>query len=366
MADIASTALIIELEDAVKGGSSERRVQMLRQVTDLFLSGGDRLNQQQIDVFDDVLVRLIERIEAKALARLSTTLAEVSAAPPEAVRRLAYHEQAEVAVPVLLKSDCLSEGDLIEIASQRGEAHLVAISGRKALNEALTDVLLKRGGTDVHRVLAKNSGAHFSETGYSTLVATAEGDEDITESLGLRADIPLRFLRDLLSRATEAVRSRLLSLASPEMRQKIAAVIESVTAKMSAVVLQPIDCTEAQSAVKALNQAGKLNDSSVNRFAMRHEHANIIASLSLLSAVSIEAIKPLMDEPGCNGLVVACRASQLSWFTTLAIINARRGIQPVAAKDAEPYKEAFETLSLASAQRTMRFWSARSSAAKSA
>ena len=54
MSEAASTALIAELESAVKGGSPERRVQMLRRVTDLFLSDAARLN----DAFAAVRNRL--------------------------------------------------------------------------------------------------------------------------------------------------------------------------------------------------------------------------------------------------------------------------------------------------------------------
>ena len=74
MTNAESAVLIAELEGAVKGGSPERRVKMLRQVTDLFLSDADRLNEKQIGVFDDVLVRLIERMESRTLAQLSSTL----------------------------------------------------------------------------------------------------------------------------------------------------------------------------------------------------------------------------------------------------------------------------------------------------
>jgi uncharacterized protein (DUF2336 family) len=108
MAEAASTALIAELESAVKGGSSERRLQMLRQVTDLFLSDADRLNENQIGVFDDVLVRLMEQMEARRLAQLSTNLSGSSLAPKETVRQLAYHQDESLAVPVLTKSTRLS------------------------------------------------------------------------------------------------------------------------------------------------------------------------------------------------------------------------------------------------------------------
>jgi hypothetical protein len=51
-----SSSLFDHLDAALESGSSENRVAMLRQVTDLFLSEVDRLHEDQISVFDDVLV----------------------------------------------------------------------------------------------------------------------------------------------------------------------------------------------------------------------------------------------------------------------------------------------------------------------
>ena len=89
---MSSLSLIAELEDAVKNGSAEKRVDTLRRVTSLFLGESDKLNEQQIGVFDDVLVHLIQRIETKALVQLSSMLAPVGNAPIEVVRRLARHD----------------------------------------------------------------------------------------------------------------------------------------------------------------------------------------------------------------------------------------------------------------------------------
>ena len=77
----ASHSLIAELEDAIESGSKDKRVDTLRRITDLFVSGADRLNDQQIDVFDDVLGHLIKRIEGKALAELSRRLGPINNAP---------------------------------------------------------------------------------------------------------------------------------------------------------------------------------------------------------------------------------------------------------------------------------------------
>ena len=364
MSEAASTALIVELESAVKGGSSERRLQMLRQVTDLFLSDADRLNENQIGVFDDVLVRLMEQMETRALAQPGTTLSGSKTAPRETVRQLAYHEEVSVAAPVLTKSARLSEGDLIEIANLRGPQHLLAISHRDSLSEGITDVLLRRGDQQVSHALAKNAGARFSEFGYATLVESSEKDDVLAEKLGLRIDIPLKVLRELLSRASAAVRDRLLKAAPPEMRAKIQEAIRTVVEQIAAPALVPEDYTESESMVLALNREGKLGDQTINRFAMQGEYNHIIAALSLLNSVKTEAIEPLIGNPRPDGLIVACKAARLNWSTTSMILRNRPHCRPLNKQDFENGREVFDALSLSSAQRTIRFWSARGSARK--
>ena len=71
MPNADSASLFEDLDAALQSGSSEKRAAMLRQITDLHLSGADRLNETQIAVFDRVLVQLIEKTEARALAEIS-------------------------------------------------------------------------------------------------------------------------------------------------------------------------------------------------------------------------------------------------------------------------------------------------------
>jgi uncharacterized protein (DUF2336 family) len=190
-----SNSLIAELEDAVKNHSADKRLATLRRVTDLFLNEADRLNDQQIHVFDDVLVKLIQRIETKALAELSSRLAPIDNAPIEVIRRLARDDEITVAAPVLAQSPRLTANDLIEVARTKSQGHLLAISGRKALEESVTDVLLSHGDRQVATRLATNSGARFSESGFEKLVQKGETDASLAEKVGLRLDLPARLLR---------------------------------------------------------------------------------------------------------------------------------------------------------------------------
>src|SRR6478735_1938158 len=173
--------LISELEDAVKRGSQEKRVETLKRVTDLFLGGHDRLTELQIQVFDDVLGHLITRMESTALIELSERLAPINNAPTKVIHTLACDDEIAIAGPVLSLSDRLSTPDLIEIAEVKGQPHLLAISKRSSLSESLTDALIERGDWQVISKLAENEGARFSEKAYSYLVDQAEADETLLE-----------------------------------------------------------------------------------------------------------------------------------------------------------------------------------------
>src|ERR1700704_3369431 len=114
-------SIIAELEDAVRGGSSAKRVQTLRRVTDLFLNDGDRLSDEQVKVFDDVLCLLIVRVETRAKAELSKRLAPLDYAPFEVIQHLASDDEISVAGEVLMHSSRVSTDTLVEIASTKGQ-----------------------------------------------------------------------------------------------------------------------------------------------------------------------------------------------------------------------------------------------------
>ena len=123
-------------------------------------------------------------------AELSKRLAPLDYAPFEVIQHLAWDDEIEVAGNVLANSSRLGTDVLVEIASSKGQDHLLAISGRPDLPVAVTDVIVDRGEDKVIRKLANNAGAKFSNQGFSTIVARAGADDELVEILGLRADFP--------------------------------------------------------------------------------------------------------------------------------------------------------------------------------
>jgi uncharacterized protein (DUF2336 family) len=359
-------SLIDELEGAIKSGSSEKRVETLRRVTDLFLNDADHLNVTQIGLFDDVLCHLIRRIETKALVELSGQLAPVDNAPIEVIRRLARNDEIAVAGPVLTQSERLTTDDLVEIAGSKSQQHLLAISGRSELEETVTDALLERGDREIVHRLARNAGARFSETGFTTLVHNAETDESLAEKLGLRLDIPVRLLRDLLLKATEAVRARLLALAPPETRDEVQRTLAKISNEVSREATAFRDFTPAQAGILQMKKEGRLNEAALLEFANRRLYEQMVAALSMLSTASIDLIASLMKGARSNGLLIPCKAAGLKWPTVSAILANRFAHHTMSAADLAQAKEDYLRLSQSSAQRVLRFWQVRTTATREA
>jgi uncharacterized protein (DUF2336 family) len=355
----AQTSLIEQLESAVKQGSSEKRVNTLRQITGLFMETAEKLNEEQVKVFDDVLLILIDTIESKVLAEISRCLAPLDAAPVKVIKRLASHDEISVAAPVLAASPRLSADDLAEIALSKSQAHLMAIAGRTRLEETVTDALLARGDRDVVLRLAENSGACFSASGYTTLVKKAQSDERLAEGVGVRFDLPLPLLRELMERATDAVRSRLLLRAPAEARENIQRVLAIVAAKISNETAKPRDFADAEHLLLAMRSSGQLDDAAVLEFATAKKFEEMTVALALLCSLPIDTMAKVMAGLRNDTVVLCCKAAGLTWPTVEAILLNRYGKRRITPVVIEIARNDFTTLSLSTAQRALRFMRVR-------
>jgi len=352
----ASTSLIPELERVLQNGTPEKCTEMLTGITDLFLGDAGRYNDQHLALFDEVFARLIEDIETRARAELSGRLAPVENAPPKLVRRLASDDDISVARPMLEHSPRLVDADLRDIAERKGQDHLLAISGRRAISETVTDVLVRRGDTDVVRTVVDNRGARLSEKGFSTLVERAAGDGVLAEKVGQRADIPPRLFRTLLIQATEVVQQRLLTKARPETAAEIRRVLAKVSDEIGAKVPVARDYTRAKAVVLALKEQGKLGEPALADFAKEGQFEETVVTLAELTTVPIETVERLMAGDRPDPVLILCKAAGFGWQTVRGIILIRPGGRGTSTQALDAAFANFERLSESTAQRVTRFW----------
>jgi uncharacterized protein (DUF2336 family) len=367
---IARLSIVDEVEAAISTGSAEKRLETIKRVTDLFLSSAGNYNSEQIELFDVVLERLVKTIEIRAiadvsariaLAELSVQLAPVPQAPPSVVRHLARHDEITVAGPVLMESARLNQQDLIEVAETKGEQHLLAIAGRWWLKEVVTDALLARRYPSVSRRIVNNPGARVSAGGFAIVIGQAETDPELAVETGVRVDLPPELRNQLLRKASETVRSRLLSRAPPHIFEEIRTAIAAVTTVVNRDMSKVHDFVAAKHFVTLLNNNGELKEATLFGFAKQRKYEETVVALALLSRSTIEVIRPLMQSLRDDGVLVPCKAAGLSWETASAILESRFSTGSMGLHELAEAQTEFVKLTTENARRLLRFWQVRSS-----
>jgi uncharacterized protein (DUF2336 family) len=347
--------LLDELQTALAHGTVARRVETLRRVTDLFIEGAVDFSSEQIGLFDDVFQCLMEHIETSAKTLLANRLAPLDAAPPLTIRALAFDDLIEVAAPVLSRSERLDDETLIETARNKSQAHLVAISTRRVLSGAVTDILVLRGNDEVIHNTVNNPGASFSERGYTRLIDRAEGDDNLATCLGLRPTIPRHLYLKLVAKASVTVRAR-LEAANPQQAGEVSSAVREATqrARNAHSAITP-ETAIAHALVKSLYEDGRLDEHQVAAFAEAGKFDEANAAIAALANVSVSIAENMMVETRSEGVMILAKVSSMTWPTVKAIINMRDDLSGAERSDLVACKITYERLRPSTAQQVLRF-----------
>jgi uncharacterized protein (DUF2336 family) len=353
-------SIIDELEASLASGNVQHRLKVLQRVTDLFVAGSCRYTGVEIELFDDVLTRLVAEIETQARARLAQRLASLPNAPPGLIRRLAFDDAIVVAAPVLSCSPQLSDADLIENAATKSQDHLYAIAQRLKLSEAVTDVLIERGNRRVVSRVASNDGAKFSFKTYERLVQHARDDQKLVLTVGRRSDIPRQCFLKLLETASTEVR-RKLEEANPQAAREIRETVAEVSGTMQREVR---DASRRHSAAerdaRRLFRSHRLSEVHVHAAANAQQFAKTAATLSMLGPFPIDLVERVLIDKGTETVLLLAKAAGCTWTTTKAILIMHSAGRGLSNQDLEAAFTAFERLSRETARRVVKFYERRS------
>lgn len=349
----AAFSLIGDLEEAIARGQADVRVNTLRRITDLFAGVADMVSGDQVDVFDEVISRLAADIEVKARAELSSRLAPLPAGPSQVLRMLASDENIDVAKPILAESEHLDETVILDVAKARGQEHLLAISQRRMVTSAITDVLVERGNAAVLRSVVGNHGAEFSDKGFTELVKKSAADETLAIKVAARGDIPPEHFSRIVMRASDTV-LRKLRATNPHLDTQITNVVAGITAELRGKNRKR-DYSDAMKVVQSLFQGGKLDGDLIATFAKAGKFEETAASLSLLCRLPIETVVEVMDGENRDTVLILAKAADLPWSAAKLILSVDNPKVPPSPADLDKAEQNFSGLTIATAQRVLRF-----------
>lgn len=347
--------LLDELQATLAHGTVTRRIETLRRVTDLFINGAIDYSDEQIELFDDVFQCLILHIESSAKTLLANRLAPIDTAPPRTIRTLAFDDLIEVAAPILSQSSRLADDTLIESARTKSQAHLLAISMRKVLSGAVTDVLVLHGNDEVIHSTVNNPGAELSERGFTRLVDHAEGDDDLATCVGLRPGIPRHLYLKLIAKASDTVRMQLEAANPRQAAEVTGAVREATRLARSARTAITEQTAIAHALVKSFYDEGRLDEYQVAAFAEAGKFDEANAALAALANVPVDVAENMMVETCAEGVMILARVASMSWSTVRLIINMRDGLSDSEPTDLEACQATYERLRPSTAQQVLRF-----------
>jgi len=353
-----SPSLIPELDDIVSRGDPQRRADAARRVSELFLQGAANFRPDHVDLFDGVLTSLVPHAEIEERAQLAERLSLLDNAPRGLVGQLAHDDEIAIAGPLLRRSPLVDEKMLIEIASEKGQGHLLAMAERPTLSTDLTDVIVARGDRDVIRRTAGNAGAAFSSSSYSTLIKRAGQDGVLTVRLGQRDDLSPTQLQELLSGSIDVIRRRLFQVAKPERQADIKQAMTVINGPSEREERR--DFTSAQRTVLKLHREGALGEGALLNFARVFKYEESIAALSAMTGVKIETLHRLISGDRYDPILIAGKSIDLEWATVRALILLRLGPTRTASPtDIEDARMNYMRLMPSTAQRVVAFWKTR-------
>jgi uncharacterized protein (DUF2336 family) len=352
----ADQNLVGELMNIAKIGPSARRAEILSHVTDLFVLRGARLSEDEIALFDDVILRLTVEIEIRARALLSMRLAPIPHAPPRTIHKLAFDDEIEVAGPVLSQSERLTEAALIESAKLKGQDHMLAISRRRTLGEAVTNLLIERGDHQVLLSTTQNAGAKISIAGFSRLASRSETDEALTICVGERQDIPPHVFRQLIERASEIVRTKLRA-SHPRLSELIEETVAEVAQRIERKLREnPVLPTVNEGEPHKIDN---IKDLKLRQVAQSGALNDLKLTLAKVCQMPVVFVENAMQQRRSEALLLLTKAHGISWSTVKMILERRAEHGLIPYNEIAQCRLGFERIEPKTAQHILSFYRMR-------
>lgn len=338
--------------------SSEKRRALLRELTDHFFGPAQR-TQAENALYDSLLTDLTAEMETAVRAELSARFATSPDAPRGLIRRLA-NDEASVAEAVLRASTVLTDEDLLGVVRSKGQDHLRAVSERRTVSEAVSDVIVERGDDQTLGTLLRNDGARLSRAASETAVERAKANPALHAVTVERKALPADLLNDMYFVVEARLRQRILeqnAAMDPTLLENALAAGRARVASDDGAL--PADYASSLAYVQELRAANQLTPTMLARFLRSGSKTPFLISLAELSDVDFHTAAQIVERRELDALSVICKAADLdrALFLTFAVVIL--GAEDDAMGKAHAYARMYAELTKEAAMRTLRFWRMR-------
>lgn len=355
---MSSGSKFARLLDLAREPSSEKRRELLREVTDLFFdTQGNRSGTESI-LIGEVLQAVATEMQEGVLAELAERFADAPDAPLGLMRDLANHAFS-VAEPVLQRSTVLTDEDLLRIVSDRSQDHIRAVAQRPEVSERVSDAIVTVGDDFALDALLRNDGARLSRSGMEQAVDRARSNQMLHESVVGRSDLPLDLLNEMYFLVEQRLRRQILERNQQVDPAALDAALRGARRRMeaSALVSQE-ELREAQRDIAKAKAAGELTARLLIGLYRDKKPNHFLWGFAELTGVDFDTASTIINRQDIDALAMVCRAAGIErpLFVTIAVL-ACGGDR--AMSRAEEFGRMYIAVPIEAAQRAMRFYRVR-------
>jgi uncharacterized protein (DUF2336 family) len=340
--------------------SSEGRRELLRQVTEQLShqgGGGD------LTAFDQLLTAVASDYSTGVRADLAKLIAGNDAQFACSAQLFALDEIA-VAEPVLRHSRVLTEDTLLKVIAEKGQTHMMAITGRREIGERVSHALVEKGDDHVVSSLLQNDGARIAAHTYEAVAVRAQDSEILQAPLVRRKDVPADLLNDLYVKVEKGLRQEILSkfnhLSEAEIEEAFNRSRDRLSKQYGGV---PEDMAASTKRINAMVRHSQLQPATL--VTLLREGADsrtaFLLAFARLADVDFELIQRTVANHDLDTVALLCRGASFdrALFVTLAInLDGKdRGLTA-----ADEFGKLYESVPVVAAQRALRFWKVRDAA----
>lgn len=347
------------LVDLAKETSSDKRRELLREVTDVFLDNAHDCSDAEKSYFGEIINKVATGMDAAVRKHLAARLSNNPNAPHTLIRGFAMDE-AEIAREVLCKSPVLQDEDLISIAETGNQEKIGAMALRPAIPEIVSEAIVQHGDDAAVSELVSNSGAKVSRGTFRKVMERAESSAVLQAPLVNRQDLPADMVNELFTfvkaELREQVQKRMDAIPVEELERALQDAEREVASELRQ--LRAAD-RKATVYVGEMFQQRKLNEGLLIQLVKAGKTAELIHAFARLAEVDVRTIKRLFNARNIEGIAIICRSLRFErgTFSTIAVSvlpnsgDTNRNIHEVL--------DLYDQVTSETAQRVMRFWRVR-------
>lgn len=353
------------LLDLAKETSSEKRRELLRQVTDVFVDDEAERSDKEAELFDDIFAAVSADMEVAVRAELASKIARSNAPLNRTARRLALSE-IEVARPVIESSRALSEHDILDVIERKGQEHMMAVTKRDDIGERVSSALVNKGEDKVVASLLENRTARIDRQTFEKVAERAQTSPLLHAPFVKNQNAPLDLLNEVYLKVEQKLRREIMrkfhGVAPSDLADALAASKNRLSQEYGAL---PDDFMASEEYVAGLAKWKPLEPANLTVMLRENRTTAFCIAFAQLTEVDVQLVMRLVDTCDLDAIAMIAKGAGFdkALFVTICLLIAKDSSN---MNRAEALGNLYTEVSQAAAQRALRFWKVRQAGKRAA